>query len=149
MKKTDKRILKLYGRLLAGLLFILGVGTSCNEAAEYGAPVAEYGAPYALYKIKGNIKSDSTNNNIAHIVIKTLNDSTYSDSLGNYQLQINSYPADQSFIVHFIDSDGNLNGVFKNKDSVATFSNAQYINGDGNFYEGETSTQLNVKLKPE
>ena len=148
MKKIDTGILRMYSILLAGLLFIVGIATSC-DTKKYGSPIAEYGAPFAKFKIKGNVKSDSTNENIANIKVLTAKDSTFSDSTGNYQLEVESYPAGQTFVVHFVDIDGSLNGAFHTKDTVATFTDPQYIDGDGNLYEGETSTQLNVKLKPE
>ncbi len=148
MKRTDLSILKMYSHLLAALLFVFGMGTSCDSNKD-SSTVAGNGSPYAKFKIKGNVKSDSTNANIAAIKVLSPKDSTMTDSSGNYQLEIESYPAGQTFMVHFVDADGNLNGAFHTKDTVATFTNPQYIDGDGSWYEGETSTQLNVKLKPE
>src|SRR5674476_999461 len=104
MKKINTNFLKLYGRLLTGLLFILGIATSCEKVApEYGGPVAMYGVIMARYKINGNIKSDSTQNNIPQILVSSQLDSAYSDANGNYQLQINDTPGDRTFTLHFKD----------------------------------------------
>jgi len=147
MKKLNTGILKLYSHILSGFLLLLGMSTFTACVKE--PPVAEYGAPWARFKVNGNIKSDSTQANIPHIMVITSQDTTLSDTSGNYLIQIDGYPSDQSFAIRFVDADGNQNGAFQNKDTVTQFSDVHFTNGDGNWYSGETSKVLNVKMKPQ
>jgi len=147
MKRIRKILLPKYSFFLSLILGIIGIQTGCNNA-EYGTPIAEYGTPSAKFIITGKIESDSTSVQIPNIRVNMLSDSVSSDVNGNYLVEAVSFPESQAFTIHFRDIDGSLNGSYNNLDTTITFQNPQFANGDGDWYEGETTKEFNVKLKP-
>jgi putative lipoprotein (rSAM/lipoprotein system) len=147
MKRIRKILLPKYSFFLSLILGIIGIQTGCNNA-EYGTPVAEYGTPSAKFIVTGKIESDSTSVQIPNIRVDMMSDTVQSDLNGNYNLQTESFPETQTFHIHFRDVDNSLNGSYKDLDTTITFQNPQFTNGDGEWYEGETTKEFNVKLKP-
>lgn len=139
------RILKTYNTLIVGLLTLLGFSSSCDKNGNFGGD--EYGVPSAKFIVKGKITSSDTNQAVKGIQVNMQNDTTYTDENGQYQVSDNyGFPSDQSYVVEFKDVDGEQNGEFENADSTVVFKDSEYSNGDGNWYAGETSKELNVKL---
>jgi putative lipoprotein (rSAM/lipoprotein system) len=139
MKRIRKILLSNYSILLSITLGLLGISTGCG-GSEYGPPVAEYGAPIAKFIVYGKIESDSTADKIQNIRVDLLSDTTFSDIEGNYNIQAEAYPQDQTFNIHFCDIDDSLNGNYQDLDTIITFQNPQFTNS-------ETTKELNVKLK--
>jgi putative lipoprotein (rSAM/lipoprotein system) len=75
-------------------------------------------------------------------------DSVSSDVNGNYSVEAESFPETQTFSIHFRDIDSSLNGSYNDLDTTITFLNPQFTNGDGQWFAGETSKVIDVKLKP-
>jgi putative lipoprotein (rSAM/lipoprotein system) len=147
MIRIRKILLSKYSFILSIILGILGIQTGCNNA-EYGTPIAEYGTPSAKFIITGYIVSDSTDVPIPNIKVNITLDSTSSNANGSYSVQANAFPETQTFNIHFRDIDDSLNGSYKDLDTTITFQNPQFSNGDGDWYAGETSKEINVKIKP-
>ncbi|HNW99663.1 MAG TPA: radical SAM-associated putative lipoprotein [Bacteroidales bacterium] len=139
-----KYFLKKYNTLLVLLLSALGILSSCDKN-NGGGIQAEYGCPNADFIVKGCIASDSTGAKIKNIKVVS-QDSVYSDLAGNYILIMNAFPENQTFTLHFKDVDSTDNGSYQNLDTTISFQNPQFTNGDGDWYEGQTTKELNVKL---
>ena len=139
MKIFRKILLSTHCTLLAFILGILGVQTSCNPNAEYGSPVADF-------KIHGCVTSDSTGEAIKDMEVVCYY-THYSDSLANYQITREASPENQTFIVHFHDTDSTLYGSYQDFDTAVTFQDPQFTGGNGDWYVGETSKEINVQLK--
>jgi len=149
MKKLELKYLKTYNAFLAILLTFLGFTVSC--AKEYGTPypIAEYGTPYAKFIVKGKVESSQTNQPIQNIRVYMQGDSTSTDSTGQYEIiDKHGLPLSQTFPIRFHDIDGVLHGEYTNLDTSVVFNNPQFINGDGEWYSGETSKDFNIQLKP-
>ena len=74
-------------------------------------------------------------------------DSTTTDNDGKYQVSDrDGFPADQLFTIKFHDTDGPLNGEYENLDTVVQFKDPKFTNGDGHWYQGETTKDFNVTL---
>jgi len=140
MSKVQFAYLKTYNRIIALLLTFLGVTVSCAKA--------EYGTPSANFIVNGNIKSSVTNQPIQNVRVVMENDSTYTDATGHYQVGESRFPVSQTFTIKIKDLDGSLNGEFNNFDTLVEFKDPQFINGDGHWYDGETTKVLNIKLTP-
>ena len=141
MRIVELKFLKAYNKILAILLTCLGFAVSCGKM--------EYGTPTAKFIVKGKVESSETNQPIQNIRVYMQGDSTSTDSAGHYQIiNSNGFPENPTFPIRFIDLDGNLHGEFNNLDTVVEFKNPQFINGDGHWYNGETSKEFNIQLKP-
>jgi len=144
MKKVENFFLKKYRALLALLLGLTGFASSC----EIGG-MAEYGTPSAKFIVNGKIESTLTSNPIRNIRVIMQGDTSLTDAEGKYQVIDRwGFPIDQTYSVRIEDFDGSLNGEFENLDTIVEFKNPKFVNGDGDWYTGETSTQLNIKLNP-
>lgn len=141
MKSFKRNLFLKYSVFLSIILGLLGVQTSCGHA--------EYGAPTATYKISGNMKSDSTGNVIQGIKISMFDKTVYSDANGNYYIEAVDAAAENLIDIRCFDMDDTLHGKFQDKDTLVDFSNATYTNGDGHWFQGETSKTVNIKLKPQ
>ena len=142
----NHRLLINYNKLLKYLLAILGIGGACTfSGCLYGSPV-EYGSPHATYKVTGKVTSEQ-NIKIPNIQVIMEYDTSYTDNDGNYFVWAEEFPGDQDFNIKFIDVDGEANGIFQPKDTTVNFINPEFIDGDGAWYNGETSKEMNVRLK--
>ncbi|MGD9992289.1 MAG: radical SAM-associated putative lipoprotein [Salinivirgaceae bacterium] len=145
MKQFEGKILSIYNLLLTALMSLLGF-SNC----EIIEPRVEYGSPSATFKVNGKVTDLITNRAIQDIKVLMQGDSTQTDSEGRFSLSQVSFPADQSFVIQFKDIDGAANGgQFQPKDTLVEFKDPQFTNGDGSWYQGETSLELNLNLEPE
>ncbi|PKP48638.1 MAG: hypothetical protein CVT94_07650 [Bacteroidetes bacterium HGW-Bacteroidetes-11] len=143
MKIARIKFLKTYNVLIAGLLAILGFASACDSKDEYGTPSAKF-------IIKGNVKSIENNQPIENISVIIQGDTSYTDADGAYQVVDKwGFPDDQTYNIRFQDTDGELNGTYKELDTIVEFKNPKFTGGDGNWYSGETSKDFDVKLTPE
>ena len=142
-----RNILKKYNYILAFLLSVLGVGAACSlGGCEYGTPAEEYGVPMATFKIHGTVTSEE-NDKIPNIRVVLRTDTTYTDQNGAYAVQTNTFPDDEYFLVELDDIDGTANGAYQPLDTTVVFVDPQFVNGDGSWYAGETSKEVNIILK--
>ncbi len=140
------RFLKFQNKIIAFFLSVLGVGSlgifsSCENNTR-----AEYGTPSATFKVLGKVTSDE-GTGINGIKVKMSYDSTYTDQDGKYEVGTVDFPTDQNFQIQFTDVDGELNGEYDALDTVVVFTNPRFEGSKGAWYEGETSTEFDIKLK--
>jgi len=144
MKTLEIKFLKSYNAIILVLLAALGFASSCKKPE----PKVEYGVPTAKFIIKGKIELTTDNSALQNIKVKIQNDSVTSDVNGNYQITKSTYAGNQTFQIQFRDVDGTLNGEIAPLDTTVEFINPQFVNGDGEWYSGETQKEFDVKLKP-
>lgn len=145
-----RKLLEKHNRILSFLLALTGIGAACTfGGCEYGVgPITpEYGVPAATFKIEGKVTSDA-GSKIPGIRVIMQNDTSLTDPEGIFQVQTDDFPGDKNFNVKFDDTDGELNGAFQSLDTIVSFVNPVFINPDEHWYAGETTKELNVKLKP-
>lgn len=135
------KILKIYNSLICICLAIIGFTSSCNGPDEYGTP-------YAKFIIKGKVSSEETGQVIKGIqALVPSRDSIYTDDEGNFRLIIEDFPSDSTtFKMEFNDIDSEQDGLFQNADTSITFLNPKFSGGDDDWYKGETSKEINIKL---
>jgi putative lipoprotein (rSAM/lipoprotein system) len=143
MKAIEIKFLKTYNAFIALLLAILGFAPSCK------GPRYDYGVPSAKYIINGKIELSVDNSALSDIQVIMQGDTAYSNISGNYQIIKSSHGGSSNFEIQFRDIDGALNGKIAPLDTIVEFKNPVFHNGDGNWYEGETEKEFNIKLKPE
>jgi len=151
MNKLIGKVLRNYNKVILFLLVLIGF-SGCEK--ETGGK-AEYGTPHADFIINGKIVSKATNQPISNIrvAIKDMAsslgapfDSAFSNSEGNYSLIVTDFPSSKIYNLNFFDKDGALNGTFIAKDSIIEFNNPNFTDGDGNWYSGKVTKELNIKL---
>jgi putative lipoprotein (rSAM/lipoprotein system) len=136
--------LKRYNKFIIILLGILGFASACKPETE----ADEYGCPYATFRVKGTIKDNTNNQAINNIRITMGYGTAVSDANGNFEVSDVSYPLDTTYQIKLEDVDGVLNGEYSALDTTVSFKNAKYTHGDGGWYSGETSKQVEYKMKP-
>jgi len=148
MKKIEIGFLKMYNFIIGGLIAILGFAASCETKTEYGVP-------HAKFILKGTVESSLSIAPIQKIRVimqgnssNTSSDTAFTDASGNYAVSDGGFPANQTYIVRFDDIDSILNGAFDKLDTTVEFNDPKFINGDGPWYSGETSKELDIKLHP-
>ncbi|MFW5657044.1 MAG: radical SAM-associated putative lipoprotein [Bacteroidota bacterium] len=142
MKSAQIKFFKAYNGLLAVILALLGFSTSCEETR------VEYGTPSAKFIVNGTIESKESSKPIKNLRVVMQYDTTYSDGDGNYQVAVTDFPDDQDFQLEVADVDGPENGDYQDLDTIVQFRNPEFINGDGDWYSGETQQEINIKLNP-
>ena len=141
-----RKALRFYNRIISVFLSILGVGGTFSLAScDDSSTKAEYGTPHATFKVHGKITSEN-NTEINNIRVVMQTDTAYTDENGLYEVEASSFPTDQDFLLEFRDVDGQENGAYLAKDSLVSFVDPQFKNGDG-WYEGEISKEVNISLK--
>ena len=144
MKKAKNKFYKTSNAIIFGLLALLGFTSSCDKGPNL---VAEYGTPSAKFIVNGKVNSKDTNIPIHNIRVIMRGDTSFTDSEGKYQVVDNyGFPENQTYDLKFQDIDSTINNNYKNLDTIVEFVNPQFINGDGHWYEGETSKEFNIKL---
>jgi len=144
MKAVKIKFLTKYNAILAALLSLLGFSSSCGIF-----PGTEYGTPHAKFIVNGNIVSATTNQAVQGIKVKMAYDSTTSSVNGIYSVKDGfGFPQSQTYTVTFRDIDGAANGQLQDLDTTIEFKDPKFTNGDGHWYEGETTKELDIKLKP-
>ncbi len=144
MNRIQYNYFKCYNALIAGLLAVLGFA-SCDK----DDPIDEYGTPSAKFIINGNVRSAETNAAIENIRVIIPGDTVLTDSDGNYQLYSGGFPTDQTFAISFQDIDSVLNGKFQDIDTTIEFIDPKFTGGDGHWYSGEASKDMNITMTPE
>lgn len=144
MKKVKIKFFKTYNAIIAGLIGLLGF-SSCDKIGG-GDPVVEYGTPSAKFIVNGKVIASDSKEGIENIRVVIPGDTTKTDSEGKYQIHVNGFPEDQKFNIEFQDIDGALNGDFQNLDTVVEFKDPDFTDGDGHWYKGESSKELNIEL---
>jgi len=145
--------LKKYNLLIAFLLSILGFGASCTKSKIPSGGI-EYGSPHATFKVYGKVTSENGINIPAiRVIMKSeqlypLPDTVISDYYGNYEVKVSDFPTDHNFTIEFEDIDGPAHGTYQAKDTVVKFINPVFEGGES-WYKGETSKEMNIKLKEE
>jgi putative lipoprotein (rSAM/lipoprotein system) len=77
------------------------------------------------------------------------NDTVTTGNDGKYQVvDEGAFPTDQNYTIQFQDIDNDLNGSYSDLDTLAEFKNPEFSHGDGHWYEGETSKEMDIKLTP-
>ena len=126
------------------LALITFLGFSCDPDGPWSV---EYGAPHADFIVNGSIVDESTLNTLSNIQVAMEGDTVYGDENGNYEVKVTNFSSNNSFLVVFKDIDGDTNGSYSQLDSLVEFEDPDFINGDGSWYHGETSKEINIKLK--
>lgn len=140
MKGISKKILRVQNLIITGILFMMGFIASCVRM--------EYGMPHADFIVTGKIKSAETNQEIRNIEVKIHGNTVKSDEYGNYEISVLGMSADnQTFDISYTDIDGTENGEYQNLDTLVQFDNPEFTGGDGDWYEGETTTEFDIKLE--
>lgn len=133
-----------------------GAFTLSFNAKMYEEMPAEYGMPHANYKVVGKV-TDEDGNPIPGIEVlaklwkqgaevdgQPINARTDQD--GNYVLSAQAWPGAEGARIEFTDTDGEENGgLFDTFSGEASLEKT--AQGDGKWYEGDFSGELNVKLK--
>jgi putative lipoprotein (rSAM/lipoprotein system) len=142
MKIIRIKFLKSFSALITGLMAILGFAATCEPRVEYGTPSAEF-------VVNGKVTAAGTQVPIENIRVTMQGDTAFTDEQGNYQVSDKwGFPTDQAYDIRFRDIDNEANGEYQDLDTVAEFTDPEFTGGDGNWYEGETLLELNVKLTP-
>lgn len=128
------------------LALITFLGFSCDPDGPWRV---EYGSPHADFIVNGSIVDESTLNELSNIQVVMDYDTVYSNENGNYEIKVTNSPQSQIYTISFKDIDGALNGAFLPTDTVVDFSDEQFKNGDGSWYSGEKSKEINIKLNPD
>lgn len=143
-------LIKTQNLIIAFFLTLLGFGTACSKDSE--TPGIEYGVPRATFKVFGKITSESGIKIPAiRVIMKSenvysYNDTVISDYYGNYEVSLSEFPTDHDFEMEFEDIDGAAHASYKKKDTTAKFVNPVFEGGES-WNRGETSKELNIKLK--
>ncbi len=141
------KLLEKHNKFIAFLLSIIGIGGACTfGGCAYGTPNLEYGTPSATFKVIGKVSSVE-GNKIKSIRVIMRNDTAHTDVDGKFHVQTNDFPGDKDFNIEFDDVDGELNGKFQSLDTIVSFIKPEFKNPDDGWYAGETTKELNVKLK--
>ncbi len=142
MKKVEIKFLKSYNAIIAAILVVLGFASSCDSKDEYGTPSAKF-------IVNGKVESAENNAALENIQVIMQGDTVRTDENGNYQVTDKwGFPVDQTYTIQFQDIDDIENGEFENLDTIVEFKDPQFTDGDGDWYEGETEKEFNIKLTP-
>ena len=138
MSPFRKKLAKKHNSLIIWILSIFGI--ACNNIA------CEYGTPEATFNISGTVRSAESHQPIGHIRVIMDRDTAYSTADGRYSVSVRSFPSSQTFNLGFFDSDGPANGAYQPKDSLVSFVEPEFKNGDNHWYSGETSKVIDIDL---
>jgi putative lipoprotein (rSAM/lipoprotein system) len=146
MKLMKNRILKYQNKIIAFFISILGIGGACTfGGCEYGT-IAEYGTPNATFVVRGKVMNED-GANISNIRVVMYQDSTLTNTNGQYEVETVDFPTVREFQIRFEDIDGAVNNEYQKLDTVVVFVDPEFQGADGSWYHGETSKEFNVKLK--
>jgi putative lipoprotein (rSAM/lipoprotein system) len=152
MKEIQTKFLKYSNAIIVGLLAILGFASCCDNDD------VEYGTPSATFIVRGKVTSIETQEAIKNIKVIVHGDTsigyywnrdtTVTDNEGNYVIDKHGFPENRAFKIQFQDIDSLLNGEYQNLDTIIEFNNPVFTGGDGDWYVGETTKEINIKLIP-
>jgi putative lipoprotein (rSAM/lipoprotein system) len=145
--EIKKRWFTFQNKSISYILSFLGIGSAVIfNGCMYGSPVVEYGTPHANFKVTGKVTS-ATGETLSAIKVVMSTDSTRTSSTGEFDVEISDFPEDQEYHVKFIDDDGTQSGgEFVALDTVVKFTDPKFEDGDGDWFSGTASKELNVKL---
>jgi len=143
MKKVKTRFYNISNVVIWGLLALLGFSSSCNKTPNWSA---EYGTPHAKYIVNGKVSAKADNTPIEKVRVIMSGDTAFSDSNGNYQVSGTTFPDSQTFQIDFKDMDSTAKVTYKELDTTVQFNDPKFVKGDGHWYAGETSQELDVEL---
>ncbi|MFC2150917.1 radical SAM-associated putative lipoprotein [Bacteroidota bacterium] len=138
-----KYLISTINKLILAVLAFLGF--SCDP----DVPAVEYGMPHADFKAYGSIIDETTLQKLSNIQVVMDGDTVYSNANGEYEIQVTRFPQTQIYTVGFKDVDGALNGSYLATDTIIDFSDVNYTDGDGTWYSGEKSKEINIELSPD
>lgn len=156
MNRLKQLVFKSWNSLILIVISLLGFTTSCEDEE----PRYMYGSPHATFKVTGKIVSAPDNKPIPDIIVQMrqvdYQDSTksmlietgFSNEGGSYDLGAYGDPHDQTYRLRFVDTDGPLNGQYETLDTTVVFKDPKFVNGDGIWYSGSVTKELDIKLKP-
>jgi len=161
--KINRTLIKGTNWALAGLLGLLGF-SNCVIVD----PREEYGSPSVDYTVKGAVVNKANGKPIEGIRVGYSSDiqgiylygvmptpyqpkaSVTTDAKGEFKLTENSFPLDVNNSIQPIyvdDIDGEKNGLFQSDTLQVDFHDAkQTKKPSGNWYQGEYTVTVNVKL---
>lgn len=147
--KIRKQWFAFQNKSIRYILSFLGIGSAVIfNGCMYGSPVVEYGTPHAVFKVTGKVTSKAGEDIQGIKVVVEKGGVTRTDGNGIYNTDITDFPKDQEFKVLFVDDDGLLNGgEFVSLDTVVKFTDPKFEDGDGDWFSGTASKELNVKLE--
>lgn len=155
MNERYKSFLKRINWLLAGLLTLLGFGsTGCDKMYPL-----EYGTPHATYALKGKVV-DEHNQPVPRVQIRVQPsedsaepswylpvDTVYTDEEGHFAWERTDFITPPCFEVISEDTDEEANrGWFASDTLQIDFSEAKLTGGEG-WYEGRAEKEVTVTLK--
>ena len=141
---------KLRHWLLATAAGLLGLNVGCERVIQ-----CEYGCPEADYEVKGRV---TTQGDVPIEGIEVSLNSYYadtsadtSDADGRYDLSYRGFPpmGDErdTVKVTFADIDGEANGHYADTTVQVVFHRSDLQGGDGHWYEGRATKEVDVKLR--
>lgn len=146
-------ILKTSNWIYGLIIGLLGFSQGCKSL---GGSSVEYGQPHADYKISGRV-TDASNNPIKNIEVNIL-EHTYdgkeysvkkinTDDLGKYIYTHVGGSGEMTFSIKYTDTDGVENGgEFENMTQDVEFKRGDFTGGDGDWYAGEATKNVNTTL---
>lgn len=147
------KYLKLKNWLWITLGGLLGINMLCKVATEYGAPES-------VYTVKGQVTNPESEpvSGIGISMINYYNDTAnnrewiytpvaYTDSTGRYDISTTDLPYRDTMYVCFFDIDSSENGQYADTMVMASFKEATFTGGDGNWYQGAATVTKNVQLR--
>jgi putative lipoprotein (rSAM/lipoprotein system) len=146
--KIKKQWFAFQNKSISYLISFLGIGSAVIfNGCMYGSPVVEYGTPHAAFKVTGKVTS-ATGETLSAIKVVMSSDSTRTSPTGEFDVVIYDFPENQEYQVKFIDEDGTQSGgEFVALDTVVKFTDPKFEDGDGEWFSGTASKELNVKLE--
>lgn len=139
-----KKLLTIVNSVLAFVAAALGL-TGCGEPGGNWNISAEYGCPNADFDISGRVVNGA-DEAIEGIEVQLLDtwtpasDTTNAD--GEYVIKTTGFPHGEITVVA-VDIDGDQNGLYS-PDTIKV--KAEYVGGDGRWYEGKHTGVVNFKL---
>lgn len=147
--KIKKEWFAFQNKSISYLISFLGIGSAVIfNGCMYGSPAVEYGTPSAVFKVTGKVTSKAGEDIQGIKVIVNSGGVIRTDGSGIYKAEVTDFPKDQEYSVRFMDDDGTQNGgEFVALDTMVKFSDPQFEDGDGDWFRGFASKELNVKLE--
>jgi putative lipoprotein (rSAM/lipoprotein system) len=148
MRRVLRGPVRFYSLLILAIIAIVMFETSCNQEDTIERPSAKF-------ILQGTVLSAKDTLPIKDIQVVILSDTigidtVLTDQNGKYKL-IDSLgiPAEVTYVIKFRDVDNELISSNERIDSTLTyqFKNPTFLKGDGHWFIGETSSELNVILK--
>lgn len=138
-----------------GAAGLLGVNLGCDRETG-GQTWCEYGVPEVEFEVKGHVTNRS-GEPIAGIVTRMVDidygvtdsavySSDTTDADGRYDMTSRFY-GHLAVDVEFKDIDGPQNGEYADTTVSVSFSDADHIGGDGNWYLGHATRELDITLR--